>query len=137
MLSVDAFQLNGIAVVVTFPAARPPGTVGAWVSSAVGDAAGDGTTGVGSGGGASPLSTSPESGAAHVAVVMNSRVRPDRRPWASRARSVSRYWVWHVRVENVNRRPWTTATRRPLTNSSTPAPPECGWRHTTETLVGA
>src|SRR3954471_21667393 len=98
MLSVAAVQLSGIAVVVALPTVNPAGAVGAWPSTAVGGAAGDGTTGPGSGGGASPLSASPGSGPAQDAVFRNSRVRPERRPCASRDRSVRRYCVAHRSV---------------------------------------
>src|SRR3954449_7840562 len=115
MLSVDAFQLSGIAVSVILPVASLPGAVGASRSTLVGAPAGDGTTGCGTGGGCSPLSWSPGSGPAQTPVVTKSRVRPDRRPFGLRARSVRRYDVAHARVAKVKRRPLTTAMRRPLT----------------------
>src|SRR5213592_430599 len=136
-LSVDAFQLSGITVSVTLPIERPLGAVGAWLSTAVGGAAGDGTTGVGIGGGCSPSPLSPGSGPAHAAVVTNSWKRPERRPFGLRARRVNRYRVAHASVEKVKRRPRTIATRRPFTYSSTRARPDFGCFHTTETLEGA
>src|SRR4051794_1962732 len=113
-LSVEAFQLSGIAVSVILPVLRPDGAVGAWASTLVGAAAGDGTTGSGIGGGASPASLSPGSGPAHAPVVTKSRVRFERRPLGLRARRVRRYDCAHASVENVKRRPLTTAMRRPL-----------------------
>src|SRR4051812_4230141 len=136
-LSVDAFQLSGIVVSVILPVLSPVGGLGGSRSTLVGAAAGDGTTGCGIGGGCSPLSWSPGSAAAQALVVTNSRVRPERRPLGLRARSVRRYEVAQPSEAKVKRRPLTIAMRRPLAYSSTRARPECGWRHTTETLVGA
>src|SRR3954463_12160343 len=110
--SVDAFQVSGTAVSVILPVLRPDGAVGACRSTTVGAAAGDGTTGCGIGGGCSPLSWSPGSGPAHTPVVTKSRVRPERRPFGLRARSVRRYDVAHARVAKVKRRPLTIAMRR-------------------------
>src|SRR4051794_13434114 len=126
MLSVAELQLRGIEVVVTLPTASPPGAAGGWLSAAVGAPAGEGTSGSGSGGGASPLSLSSGSGPAQAAVVTKKRVRPERRPRLSRARTVRRYWVSHASVEKVNRRPPTRATRRPATNRPARGRPEGG-----------